>query len=63
MNVILYLGVVQCQHNHSRILGIIAFRKRGDVDAYIYTPNTVINIVEMGEGDTFFLIFPIILTI
>ena len=59
---------MQCQRNEkvchgnniSQILSIMAFLKRGDVDLHLHTYQillSVTNIVEMGEGDEFSLIF------
>ena len=66
------MGVAQCQRNEeschgnhiSPILGIIKKLNRGDVGLHIHTKfDFLINIVEMGKGDTFFFIFPIKVTV
>ena len=46
-----------------RLLGTIAVLKRRDMVLNIHTKFDFLNIVEMGEGETFFIIFPKGLTI
>ena len=62
------MGVVQCQcnkkgchGNHIKwILCIMIVLKRGVEGLHIQL--SIINIIQMGEGDTLFLIFPMLLT-